>query len=367
MQLSDYVQTVYCLDREISTGSQEQYLIAATHFSASLEPPRPATIADLSDASLRKCLAEMLAAKKSRVTANKTRRSLLALARHAKRRGLTDYRPDVEALPEKREAPRAWTIDQLSRLIQAASAVPVWGKTLRAMLLIYYDTGIRARDVLAIRRKDCDLAQRILILTERKTRKRRVFEVSPQAAMAIDALSQDAEFVVPYAFVTFTPLRKALRKALVAAGLPTTRKDLFQKIRRTAATQASAAGEDATVFLGHSAKWVTDTFYIDTTALAPTRVSANLPRPTIKDVAPAVVPVREVAELLAGEVSTDSIRLGAQLLALTLKQLASKVGVSESYLHETLTRGRISPRLQQSVRDFFQSWLDTQCQCGGVA
>lgn len=274
MLLDQFVDEVYAVYRQISAGTLEQLHVAVGHVGRSLA--RPPSLADLSDTLLSGMAGAMLKAGKSRSTVNKTLRLVLALARFARRRHLTDYRPDVEKIPEKRADPQAWTVAELGRLLAEAGRDAVWGPTLTALLLLYYDTGLRCRDALNLPR--ADLAGDRLTLVERKTGKRRTFVLHSQTTAALAQLSGD--MLIPYGFVTVTPLRKALRRALKAAGLPTGRKDLFQRIRRTAATQCAASGGDATAFLGHSAAWVTNTFYLDRRHGRPTDVARYLPRPS---------------------------------------------------------------------------------------
>jgi len=66
------------------------------------------------------------------------------------------------------------------------------------------------------------------------------------------------------------------RKILRAAGLPSGRKDLFHKIRRTTASHLAKAGGDATAMLGHSSEAVT-LGYLDPTITGTARFSKMLP------------------------------------------------------------------------------------------
>lgn len=239
------------------------------------------TVEDLTDQNLRRLASWVVSKKLSRATANRLLRSLIALANFARRSGFTTYRPDVSKVPEHRISPSCWTPEEFSRIVaQVRKMAPYWSAVMEAVLLVAYDTGLRIVDVIGIQLVDCDLNNRTVRVTEKKTGKRRQFVLHEQTLKAIARVRefQDTESLIPYPYHETNPLRKRLRSALEAAKLPHGRKDLFQKIRRGTVTLGAKAGLDPTKIAGHSAKWVTDTYYLDPTQET-MDIANRLPRP----------------------------------------------------------------------------------------
>lgn len=223
----------------------------------------------------------------SRASANRVLRTLAALARFAYRRKLTGYRPDLQPLIEKRIRPVCWRHAELNRLLAAIRKLygdGPWSRYLIASVLLCYDTAARIGDVLRIDPRDCDLRRRIVRYTEKKTGDRRAFVIAPETLAAVARVPkvEGVTTLIQYPYRFTNPLAKRLRRALVVAGLPSGRKDLFQKLRRTTLTRAKSAGMDPTEVAGHSAKWVTDTFYVDADESKPIDVASQIPRPKLK-------------------------------------------------------------------------------------
>ncbi|MBA4019212.1 MAG: hypothetical protein C0483_18760 [Pirellula sp.] len=243
-------------------------------------------IADLSDEQLRGFAAWFLRQKKSRATVNKSLRTLMALANFARREDLTDYRPDVAKLPEARQQPVSWRPEEFAKIIGGIHDVfgdSKWGRMLFSIVMVNYDTGLRIIDALSIESNVLDYQKGIVYVTEQKTGKRRSFVLHRDTMAAIkNAFGvYDGGHVLRYPHKETNPLRVRLRKVLEHVGLPFTRRDLFQKIRRLTANEARAAGMNATEVLGHSASWVTDTFYLDPDATPPMDVAHRIRRPRL--------------------------------------------------------------------------------------
>lgn len=243
-----------------------------------------AQVEDLSDQRLRGFASWMIGRKRSRATVNKGLRTLMALANFARRSELSDYRPDIAKLPEARQQPVSWRPEEFGKLIASIHRVfgeTAWGRLLFAVVMITYDTGARLIDSLAIESNLTDWRNGIIYVTEQKTGKRRSFVLHPDTVRAVNTAfgTYTGGKLVKYPYRETNPLRVRLRRALVAADLPTDRRSLFQKIRRTTANEALRAGLNPTDVLGHSAKWVTDTFYLDPDARAPMDVANVIRRP----------------------------------------------------------------------------------------
>jgi integrase len=243
-----------------------------------------ATIEDLSDDRLREFAAWLVATKRSRATVNKSLRTLIALANFAREHGLTTYRPDIAKLPEARQRPVAWRPEEFSALIGSIHKTfgnTPWGSTLYVVVMLIYDTGVRVIDSLRLESTPAHFARNIVFVTERKTQKRRAFVIHEDTRKALLATygAFTGGSVVKYGFRETQPLRRRLKQALAAADLPTDRKQLFQKIRRTTASEFNSRGGDARKLLGHSAQWVTESFYIDADSQTPMDAANSIPRP----------------------------------------------------------------------------------------
>ncbi len=279
MTLVDFLEQHYAVHRIVSVNYDasirsgirtfERYLttLAADEQGRKLRPRTgPPVLADFSDAILLGLSAWMLGEAFSRPSVNRVLRTLCALAKFARRRGLTTYRPDVEKVPEKLPRPTAWRRDELRKIFRGIVKLygdSAWGRRLLALMLIYRDTAVRAIDALRMESTPTDFAKGVLFVSEKKTGKRRGYELSKVTMRAIVRNGGTAERPVPYPYKETQPIRKRLRRVLKAEGLPHGRRDLLQKLRRTTATIAHHEGQDATELLGHSARWVTQKYYID--------------------------------------------------------------------------------------------------------
>jgi integrase len=283
MTLTELLENYYEIDRIVSDGYAASIKNAIRNFQR-YKQTAAATVEDLSDDELRGMATWMLKQKRSRATVNKNLRTLSALARFAYRRKLSAYRPDVEKLPERRPHPISWRPEELTKLINAIRCVfsdSWWGKTLLSVVLVAYDTALRLVDVLRIESNPQDFARGVVYVTERKTDRRRSYILHATTLKALHAaygVFQGGR-VFSYPYRETQPLRRRLRRCLAAAGLPTDRKCLFQMIRRTTANAARSAGMDASTVLGHSARWVTESYYLDPDAAAPMDVANQIARP----------------------------------------------------------------------------------------
>lgn len=215
----------------------------------------------------------------SRATGNRQARTLAAILRMAWRRGLIATEPKKELLPEAHRNPEAWSAADVACIV--ATAERLGEQLTRAYVFAVYETGLRIGDVYYA--TTYDSASGVVRVQERKTGQYRAFVLSEPARRAIaQVCAQPEGGLLPRPWTNYAPLSKRLRRVLRAADLQHGRRDLWQKLRRTVATLASGAGLDATAVLGHSARWVTQTFYIDKRQASPLDVASHLPPITLR-------------------------------------------------------------------------------------
>ncbi|QDU62130.1 site-specific tyrosine recombinase XerD [Planctomycetes bacterium Pan216] len=269
----------------------EQYEVAISNFSAFLG--RPATLDDLSDHAVARLAQWMLDRGRSTATANKTLRHLRALWRFARKRKLIASKPRFEPLAEYDRSPRAWTAEEVSRLLDACRQVEgdIGSVTARsfwpALVLFVFDTGIRKQATLNLSPVDVDLESRSVTIPAelQKNRREETHGFSSQTAEAIAAMgTDDREFLFPwphdrYRRTTWTWLNRAFRDIVEAADLDASAGH-FQRLRRTRATLGEmVAPGSATLDLGHSRRSITLKHYIDRRQLGRSPVVDRLPRP----------------------------------------------------------------------------------------
>jgi integrase len=241
---------------------------------------RDVEIRELSDGILADFLKSQLSKGLSVATVNNYRAVLLAVWNHAFTNRVVDRAPRVKKLKEVWNPPEAWTVPELKKLLAAARRFrpgDSYGPTpcdrwWPALLLIAYDTALRRRTLLAIRRDDIDLAAGLLRVDGRttKTLKGQVFRLSAETVAAVrdiwdpprELLFGDVKPRTQYKHFDFlidaAGIRRHRRKGL----------GKFHALRRSTATLvAAAAGVGAaSSLLAHSDHYVTRR-YVDPTAV----------------------------------------------------------------------------------------------------
>lgn len=233
----------------------------------------------------------------SPATINNHLRHLLALWNHAwKKRRVDELPRDVEFVRVPKYLPEAWSCEEMGRILAAARraegeflGVPakLWWP---AFLLTLYDSGLRVRAVLQLRTQDFNLETGELI-ARAETQKQladQIFRVHDDTLKAVKATNpQFREFVFnhPNYNQNRTILYRSFDRILKVAGLPTTARDKFHKVRRTSASLlANALGGDeaaAMKHLGHSSMQIT-LGYLDPRKITKTVGAADLlPRPPV--------------------------------------------------------------------------------------
>lgn len=269
MTLIAFLETVYVPLRLRGRSPESVRLLrhSITQFSRWLG--REAVLEDLDDLVVSQWLAAM-AAKKSPNSVARERSGILALWNLAQGRGLVRLRPTVAPELVPQAVPRAFTEDELHRLAEAASYSWGWigpipaGTFFAALIAVGLETGERINAILNTPRHCWARPTLVVPASIRKGRRQeRVYELSPEASDLVDAVSRHDGPTVFWWVASDTALRKRWKTITKRAGLGDGRDVQFHALRRSTASHLTAAGLDATAFLGHSSDRITRRSYID--------------------------------------------------------------------------------------------------------
>ena len=278
-------------------GSINQHRWAINAFAKFLG--RAPLLDDLSNAQMSKFMGWSLQVRNLKpVSVNDHRRSLLSLWRYARKRGLIREEPnDCDKLPEPRNLPIAWTIDEISRIIAAArlQTSPQIGMSFPAyvwwpaILLVAYDTGLRVSALMGIRRSDwrSDRNEITVLAETQKQAVAQTFRVSDQTSEAIRKMlneplqqpDEPPEFLFPFG-IRRDAIHFHLRTILKRAGLYVKGMDTWHRMRKSTATHLTAAIgiEAASRQLGHTSVQMTKR-YVDPRLTGHHDAASHLPRP----------------------------------------------------------------------------------------
>lgn len=248
------------------------------------------TLDQLSDELIERFMGWLVAMGRSPALANHYVRSLLAMWRFAFRKGLVATQPqDVTKLRLLKRMPEAWSLEELERILAACRKqegdaienVPanVWWP---AFVLLLYYTALRVSAALALRSEHMNWSTGELFVpgTIQKHRADWSFQLPPALIeLLIQSGAKGRSLLLPHRY-NLPAIRNRYGRILKGARLPTGRRNMFHKIRRTSATfLADALGEAAAMqHLGHSALSVTRT-YLDPTKIRRIDVAKALPAP----------------------------------------------------------------------------------------
>lgn len=276
------------------------YEVQLRHFAKFLG--REPTVGDLSLASVEGLVGWQLGRGRAKDTADKSRRSLLALWHRAAKLGHCAAPPEVKrhGRPTVR-VPTAWTLEQFGRLLWAAGQLDGrvgphrQSEWFSALLWMVYNSGWRIAATLAVERTWCDLAAGVVRIEPevQKDDEGQIVTLLPETIAALRPLlaprAAPPSHIFgdwPYADKNRRVLTKLLRRCLLRAELfespdEITRRDLWHKLRRTFATQMYIATGDVELvrrMLGHSSIEVTYR-YIDFSQVGHRSQADLLPRP----------------------------------------------------------------------------------------
>lgn len=229
-------------------------------------------------------------------TANSKRRDLLTLWNYAVRKKLLRESPDVEKLREPRQLPKAWTMEEFGRILNAARSYDIRtrqafafrpGDYFTALFLVGYDTGLRLGALLKVRRDDWKPERREITVDaeHQKQAVAQTFVLSAETAEAVQRMLANQRTPGRLPFLFSWPSRKDsifphIRNILQAAGLYMPGEDTFHRLRKTSATHLTAAVglEAACRQLGHSSVEMTRR-YVDPRLTGNHNAAEHLPRP----------------------------------------------------------------------------------------
>lgn len=284
----------------------------------SLEPPGRAALPVPAEALLDELVGGYLLSRTdiSPASRNKDLRYLSALSKLAAEKGLIAKPLGLKEEDEPKRKPRCWSVEELEKLLAVISAMntPKNRRLLRyrrsrigdtpaaywwlALILVVYNTGVRISAVMSILVEDLDLVRGTVLIRAENQKDKEDQEVSliPETLAALQLVKPERltrlfqEWPFDKAKATGThrkhrwsTLTHHLSVLLEAAGLPTTRRDKFHKLRKTFCTQVARkrGKETARELMGHSSQSVTDV-YIDPRFMELPSVADIISRPRVE-------------------------------------------------------------------------------------
>jgi integrase/recombinase XerC len=141
---------------------------------------------------IRGFLAELYRQGQARASVARKVSALRTFVRYLRREGWIDSDPAALAVAPKREhkVPAHLSVDEMSRLLDAPDASTPLGRRDRAILELFYASGIRLSELVALDLEDVDLAGR-MVRVMGKGRKERIVPFNPKAAAALRAWLKD--------------------------------------------------------------------------------------------------------------------------------------------------------------------------------
>jgi integrase len=226
----------------------------------------------------------------SAATARKDRTHLVALWGYAAKRRLVEEFPTIPPLKAPQRLPRAYKIDEVSKLIRMALCHPGTvcglpaGIYYGSMLRLAFETAERIGAIRLLRWRDVDLDERAVVYMaeNRKGATRDIRRaISPELAGWLAQIRQrDCDLVFPWDRHP-TSLWYELKKLASIAGV-TARG--FHGLRKSAASYVTAAGGDATRLLDHSNPTITRDHYVDESIARPKQTALDfLPPLNLED------------------------------------------------------------------------------------
>jgi len=259
-----YLDSSYIPARlSLCEGSAEQLRVAVRRFDAWLG--RPANLSDLTAGTVTSYLRAELQTL-SAETVKRRRGALLSIWTDAADAGLIE--PPPRRLPTVRTAatvPTAWSLDEMAAIVAACRRVPGRWEGCPAALCwhlgvsVLWDSACRIGSLLAARVADVDLDRSTWHVPAAAIKGRhadRLFRLHAETTSLIRESVTDwpaREMLFPFPHGR-RQVWSHLRRILDDAGLPTTRRDLFHKLRRSAESHAAASlgSAAAAELVGHS-------------------------------------------------------------------------------------------------------------------
>jgi integrase len=284
--LDDYIDYYYVPDRlDLKPDTVHQLHTSVSVWSRYLS--RPATLADLTDQSLKTFLAAYLRDVAS-PTVNGKRRQILAIWRHASEFHGLPWPGKIAKAREPELEPEAWTAEQVGRILDEAKRQPGFVDNLPAgpwwysLLIAAYYSGIRSGALLSVPTAavNWNPSGFTVPADQAKDRKSRWCAMPVDAIKAIAAIYSERRTLLWPWPLTPESFRLHLNAILDASGVPYGRGNggSMHKFRRTSGTLVEAAGGDGARHLGNSRK-VFEKHYLCKRLVPSTSQVSLLPQP----------------------------------------------------------------------------------------
>lgn len=274
MLLKDFFTNVYRPLRLRGKSANTSRLYECLFRALARHLLRPAQVDDLDELAIARYLDTRASKGLSAYSVERERNQLLALARLAHERGMLKVRPVVAQAPLPEATPRAWTVEQLATLMDAATrmngmvgVVPA-GQWWPALLSVLWETGERVTAIIETPAANYQRPHLAVPAMSRKGgRQEKLFTLSAETCEALDAIqgiTGGQGKLLPW---TRNPtslwgnMKQLVRRCHLGEG----RGFRFHCVRRSTASHlAAAAGPGAaTTLLGHSSPRLTTRWYLD--------------------------------------------------------------------------------------------------------
>jgi len=193
------------LNRNASEHTVRNYeadLVQFLYFlGASTGTPRHAlTPAHVSGDAIRGFLGELHARGNSRASAARRISAIRSFARYLRREGVRDDDPTALVGSPRREqrVPQVLTVDEVTALIETPDVSSPLGRRDRAILEVFYASGLRLSELVSLDVEDVNLSTR-MVRVMGKGRKERLVPCHPRAADAVLAWLKDRVALVALA------------------------------------------------------------------------------------------------------------------------------------------------------------------------
>lgn len=235
---------------------------------------RRPTLDDLAAAPLLGWARSIVADGKSPHTASQNLKQLRALWAWAFQEGFVAKGPSRGLkLTAPRVVPDSWSGDELARLFDAAGRQRGWIGPHKAadwwlgVLWYVWNTGARAGETWQVRLDHLDLQRGVVSVPASIRKESRVpmkWWLSRRGLEAVGRVAERSEgvlFTQPWQHVQ--GCYRLYRSLLRDAGLPVTRRNGLQRLRRTVSTRIRIRGGEPGIWLGHAPRTVAEEHYTD--------------------------------------------------------------------------------------------------------
>ena len=191
--------TVRAYDSDLS-----QFLVyLSTHYARPRTDLQPA---DITRPAIRGFLAELFRVGDSRATAARKLAAIRTFLRYLRREGLIDDDPGLLVATPKREqkVPRHLDIDEITKLLETPDTSTPLGRRDRAILELFYASGLRLSELVGLDLEDLNLSSR-MVRVMGKGRKERIVPFNRSAADGLRAWLPDREALARSASRAATP------------------------------------------------------------------------------------------------------------------------------------------------------------------